>query len=178
MQFQVPQFIETEDKIVGPLSIRQFIYIAVGGGVSAMLFFILQMWLWIVFTIFLLGGAIAIAFVKIEGRPLSRVLFSAFNFYWNPRTYVWQPDHPQVELYKPPAGKKVAPVFKKTEPPPEKPVARKIAEGTALHKNWEALQTGEQMSDKQFIEKKMSGYYEIFQKLAGDRSAARRVDYR
>jgi len=193
MQFQVPQFIETEDKIVGPLSIRQFIYIAAGGAVSAVLFFVLQTWLWIVFSIIFVGGAVAIAFVKIEGRPLTRIILSAFNFYWNPRTYVWQPDHPQVKLYQPPAEKKkkaveplpekkaVLPAEKKEKkvvPPPEKPVDRKIAEGAVLHENWEALQTGEQMSDKQFIEKKMSGYYEIFQKLTGDRDAARRVDYR
>lgn len=67
---------------------------------------------------------------------------------------------------------------KKTALPPQKPVDRKIAEGTTLHKNWEDLQTGEQMSDKQFIEKKASEYYEIFQKLTGERNAARRVDYR
>ena len=32
MRFQVPQFIEIEDKIIGPLTIKQFIYIAGGAG--------------------------------------------------------------------------------------------------------------------------------------------------
>ena len=32
MQFQVPQFIEVEDKIFGPLTFKQFIYM--GGGLS------------------------------------------------------------------------------------------------------------------------------------------------
>ena len=35
MQFQVPQFIETEDKVVGPLTLRQFMYIAGAGAASA-----------------------------------------------------------------------------------------------------------------------------------------------
>jgi hypothetical protein len=184
MQFQVPQFIETEDKIVGPLSLRQFIYVAVGAGLSGMLFFVLQMWLWIVFTVFLVGGAIAIAFIKIEGRPLSRIIFSAMNYYWSPRTYVWQPEHPQIETYKPPKEKKgkfVSPA----KPAAQRPAAanpavyrEKIAEGTTLHEKWAALQTGDLMSDKQFVEKKVSSRYEIFQKMSGERDAARRVDYR
>ncbi|TSC61742.1 MAG: SsrA-binding protein, partial [Parcubacteria group bacterium Athens0416_74] len=32
MQFQVPQFIEVEDKIVGPLTFKQFVFIAGGLG--------------------------------------------------------------------------------------------------------------------------------------------------
>ncbi len=173
MQFQVPQFIETEDKIVGPLSLRQFFYVGAGAGISALLFFILQTWLWIILAILLVGGSIAVAFVKIEGRPLPKVIFSAFNFYWNPQTYVWQPEHPQLQ---------------RKEEPQEKPEHRKqakvgaalakIAAGAALHKSWQVLQTGGRMSDKQFTENKMYGRYQIFKKLAGDRNAARRVDYR
>ena len=34
MQFQTPQFIETENKIIGPLTLKQFFYLAVGFGVS------------------------------------------------------------------------------------------------------------------------------------------------
>ena len=33
MQYQVPQFIETEDTIIGSLTLRQFIYLAVGGSI-------------------------------------------------------------------------------------------------------------------------------------------------
>ena len=32
MRFQVPQFIEVEDKIFGPLTLKQFIYVFGGGG--------------------------------------------------------------------------------------------------------------------------------------------------
>jgi len=169
MQFQVPQFIETEDKIVGPLSLRQFIYVGVGVGISGMLFFILQFWLWVIIAVILIGGSVAIAFVKIGGRPLAKVVLSAFNFYWKPQTYVWQPEHPQLERSKAPAETKV---------PARNTVIEKIAEGTALHKSWEDVQTGKKMSAKQFTEQKMSGRYEIFRKLMGDREAARRVDYR
>ena len=39
MQFQVPQFIDVENKIIGPLSLRQFLYLAGAGLISFMLFF-------------------------------------------------------------------------------------------------------------------------------------------
>jgi hypothetical protein len=170
MQFQVPQFIETEDKIVGPLTLKQFIIVGVGVGLSGMLYFVLQTWLWIILSVFLVGGAGAMAFVKIQGRPLLRVIMSAFNFYWSPQTYVWQPEHPRLASL--PREKAAGgPVFGGA-------TLEKIAQGMALHKSWEKLQTGERMSDKQFTEQKMYGRYQIFQKLAGDRQAARRVDYR
>ena len=135
--------------------------------------------------------------MKIEGRPLSNVLFSAASFYWKPQTYVWQPEHPQLQVHKEPPHKTQAEVkipFKKVLPakvnpqkkiaapekamPTREAVAQRVVEGGALRKSWEDMLTGKKMSDKQFTEQKMSGRYEIFQKLAGDRDAARRVDYR
>ena len=34
MMFSVPQFIDVEDKIIGPLTLKQFIYLAGGAGLS------------------------------------------------------------------------------------------------------------------------------------------------
>lgn len=167
MQYQVPQFIETEDKIVGPFSIRQFIYVAVGVGISGMLYFVLQTWLWAIFAAILIGGSLAISFIKVQGRPLIRVISSGLRFYWTPQTYVWQPEHP------------VLPHRAMPEREPEgSPVLQKIAEGMALHKSWQNLQTGEKMSATQLTDERMYGRYQIFQKASGERQAARRVDYR
>jgi hypothetical protein len=167
MQFQVPQFIETEDKIVGPLSLRQFIYVGVGVGIAAILYFILQTWIWVILAFIFVGGSVALAFVKVEGRPLVNVVVSAFNFYWHPQTYVWQPEH-QVQQKA-----KEEPVKK-----PETGTLQKIAEGMALHKSWQHVQTGEKISDKEFTERKMYGRYQILQKVSGERREAKRVDYR
>ena len=67
MQFQVPQFIETEDKIVGPFTLRQFMYVAGAGLGSAILYFTVATWLWLILTIVLLGGAVGVAFIKVGG---------------------------------------------------------------------------------------------------------------
>jgi hypothetical protein len=64
----------------------------------------------------------------------------------------------------------------------ELPPIQTIAQGNSLHKSWENLQTGtpetKEISDRQFVEKKMAERYQIFQRDSGDRMAARRVDYR
>lgn len=171
MQYQVPQFIETEDKVVGPFSLRQFIYVGVACLISAIFYFAVATWLFIIVAIILVGGALALSFVKVEGRPLISVLVSAGNFYWKPQTYIWQPEHqaitPNTHTQKKESGLSAA-------------ILEKIAAGSSLHKKWENVQTGEtqKTSDRQFIERKMNERYQIFQKLAGDRDAARRVDYR
>lgn len=89
-QFQVPQFIETESKIVGPLTLKQFLYLGVAGLLSFFLFFVLQTFFWIVITIILGLIAASFAFIKYNGRPLTSILKSAFFYYWNPRLYLWK----------------------------------------------------------------------------------------
>src|SRR5690348_6765362 len=158
MQFQVPQFIETEDKIVGPLSLRQFIYVGVGVGIAGVLYFLLQTWLWAILAAIIIGFAAAVSFIKIQGRPLIRVLTSGFNFYWKPQTYVWQPEHPTLQLHPQPE-----------QPSGEAVSLQKIAEGMALHKSWQSLQTGEKVSAAQLTDQKMYNRYQIFQKVSGQR---------
>jgi hypothetical protein len=219
MQFQVPQFIETEDKIVGPLSLRQFAYLGAGGILSALLYFFTQTWLWAIGSVIIFSIVIAFAFVKIQGRPFANVLISAFHFYWKPQTYVWQPEHPVAALAKEKAeteaGKsaleeilsraagaranvrgKIDAMRTNTarpathlaaeieaKPVEKQPISREtVKAGSALHKSWEDVQTGaafaKKNSDKQFLDKKMSERYQIFRQIAGDRNAAKRVDYR
>jgi hypothetical protein len=175
MQFQVPQFIETEDKIVGPLSMRQFIYVAIAGGLSAMLYFSVGGFVWIFGSIIIFALAGALCFIKIEGRPFLDVMLAAANFYWKPQMYVWQPEHPTVRMAK----KRAVPhePFKEAVANATK---QKLAASSALHKTLAELQTGERgrESDKQYLEHQMETRYQIFRKETGDRRAARRVDYR
>jgi hypothetical protein len=173
MQYQVPQFIETEDKIVGPFSLRQFAYVGVAALVSGICYFVLQTWLFAIVALILVGGALALSFVKINGRPLLKIATSALSFYWKPQMYVWKPEHPVVQPHAAPAHIAVR----------ELPPIQAIAQGNSLHKSWENLQTGtppvgKPQSASQFIEKKMTERYQIFQRQSGERSAARRVDYR
>ncbi len=90
MRFVVPQFIEHEAKIIGPLTFSQFIYVGMAGGVCFALYFILPFIFFIVASIILLGGALAMAFLRINGRPLLSVLGSFLKFNVMPKMYLWK----------------------------------------------------------------------------------------
>lgn len=170
MQYQVPQFIETEDKVVGPFSIRQFAYVGVAALISGIAYFILQTWLFAIVALILIGGSLALSFVKINGRPLTKIATAAFNYYWKPQMYVWKSERPVAQRHTAPTALR------------ELPPLESIVSGNSLHKSWENLQTGtpggQMESARQFIEKKMGERYQIFQRESGERAAARRVDYR
>jgi len=165
MQFQVPQFIETEDKVVGPFTLRQFMFVGGAGVASAILYFTVATWLWFLLTIILLGGAVGVAFVKVAGRPLGNVIFSALGFYWNPQTYIWK-------------SEENAAIMRRENQEEGGISLEKIITGAALHKRWENLQTGQKSPEDKTIENKMNTRYQIFRKISGARDAARRVDYR
>ncbi len=98
MQYQVPQFIETETKIVGPLTLKQFLYIGVAALISFFLFFILQLWLWFIVAAILGTAAAALAFIKFNGRPLPVILKSMAMYFWKPRMYLWQREEAAPKL--------------------------------------------------------------------------------
>lgn len=96
MRFEVPQFIEVEDKIVGPLTWRQFIYIAGGAGLLIVFYFSLPF----IFFVMIGGpiGALAgfLAFHKVNNRPFSHFLESVFHFITHGRLYLWHKEHEQT----------------------------------------------------------------------------------
>lgn len=170
MQFQIPQFIETEDRIVGPFTLKQFIYLVDTVGVAAILFFVLDFIIWFFVAVPLAALGVALAFIKVNGRPFIGVVMSAARYYWEPRLYIWQQEHPKVNL---------------ETKAKEKSSLENIVEGIALKNAWQQVQTGSAASKispfqvgatRAFAHTKER--YEAFRKLSGERSAARRVDYR
>lgn len=89
MQFQVPQFIEVEDKIFGPLTFKQFVYVGGGLGLSYILFRVLPILLALPLIAGILGLAIALAFLKYNGRPFILAVESGFFFMLHPKLYLW-----------------------------------------------------------------------------------------
>lgn len=91
MQFRVPQFIDLEDKIVGPLTLKQFAYILGAGGFGFLLWTFIPIKFVAVLLILPVSGLfIALAFVKINERPFIEVLESAVNFYSGSKIYTWR----------------------------------------------------------------------------------------
>lgn len=165
MQFQVPQFIETEDKIVGPFSVRQFLYVAGAGAVSFVFYFTVQTWLWIVASLFLFGIAVTLAFVRVNGRPMIHVFGAALRFLWQPQTYVWQPENPRLPKSEATLRPLAAPGFS----------LENVLSGLALRNVWQKLQASTKTPPKPGRAKER---FEVFRRMTGERKAARRVDYR
>ena len=67
MQFQVPQFIDIEDKIFGPLTAKQFFYLAGGGALIFIMYVFLQFWLVILLGVPVAALSLSLAFLKING---------------------------------------------------------------------------------------------------------------
>ena len=91
MEFQVPQFIEVEDKIFGQLTLKQFLYLAGGGGLSFLLYSMIgNLMISIIPIIVVIGIVSAMAFYKVNNRPLINVMESAFKYYFGSKLFIWK----------------------------------------------------------------------------------------
>jgi hypothetical protein len=99
MRFQLPQFIETETKLVGPFTLKQFIWIAVGGAIIYISYLMFGLSIWF-FIIAVLGGGIclALAFAKIDGIPLLSYIVYAINFTISPRRYLFRKNSDKIDI--------------------------------------------------------------------------------
>mgnify|MGYP001607795498 CR=1 FL=1 len=156
MQFQVPQFIDVENKIVGPLTLKQFLYLAAAVIIIFILFLILKIGAWLIFSIIIGGVAAAFAFIKYNGRPLNVFFTSVLNYLWRPRVYIWQKT--QEAPLKGDLSRLQLQIETSTQPIPkrERGLFKSILEG---------LRGKEEK-------------FEIIRKLTGQQEVARRIDYR
>ncbi len=90
MRFQVPQFIEVEDKIFGPLTFKQFIYLAGGGGMIAILFTLLPKILAFFVSLPILAVALALAFYRVNNRPFISTMESFFKYLITSKLFIWK----------------------------------------------------------------------------------------
>lgn len=93
MRFQVPQFIETETKVVGPLTWKQFIWVALGVGLLLMFFrFLTGFWL-IFVSMIVIAVFGALAFLRIEEMSLIEYLMKALGFALGPKRYLFKKEN-------------------------------------------------------------------------------------
>jgi hypothetical protein len=110
-QFTVPQFIEHEPKIVGPLTFKQFIFVGIAGAICFVLYFTIPFYIFLLATIVLMLGGFALAFVKVGGQTLPNILKNFFVFSLSPKIYLWK----KKEVGLPPKIIKVKKVAPKEE---------------------------------------------------------------
>ena len=88
-QFLVPQFIDVEPKIIGPITVRQFIIMIVGFILIFIEYKTLTFWVFIFSAVLTFGVFGTIAFLKINGRPFHFFLLNVVETLKRPRLAVW-----------------------------------------------------------------------------------------
>lgn len=96
MKYQVPQFIEVEDKIFGPFTFKQFIYLIGGAGVCFMAYKLLPMF----WAVLVMAPAVAVscslAFYRPNNRPFIDTVEAAFNFFMTTKLYIWHKEDKKI----------------------------------------------------------------------------------
>jgi len=98
MAIKIPQNIDKEDKLIGPLTLKQFLYILGGGGVT---FIVYQYYLqgYLFFSEFLMIGivimllALAFAFAKINGATFISFISHVFTYVFSSKRSTWGKDN-------------------------------------------------------------------------------------
>lgn len=111
MRFEVPQFIEIEDKIIGPLTWKQFVYLAGGAGMLVILYLTLPVMLFLLFGLPLGILAASLAFHKINNRPFSIFLEAVLSYAGKAKLYLWKKEEMQS-------------VIERSEAPAESPATK------------------------------------------------------
>jgi len=99
MRFRVPQNIDMQDRIVGPLTMTQFVEAIVGAGLAYGAFTSLPAPLSIMAAIFIALLTFAIVFIKINERPFLTFVGHVAVFMGGPKKMVWhQADKPNIRV--------------------------------------------------------------------------------
>lgn len=109
MQFKVPQFIEMESKIIGPLTFKQALYVGGAGGISYVLIKFLPTLLAVplIGVVALFGWALAFFPTQKFGKPFVEITEAWFRYLTRGQLYIWRrsaqkPPIPAAEEEHPP----------------------------------------------------------------------------
>lgn len=90
MQYQVPHFLETEQRIWGPFTFTNFVIIVGIGLVLGVLYFLgINFVLWVSLVVICAAITLSLMFGSYNGRNLSIVVIDIFNHLFRSRRYTW-----------------------------------------------------------------------------------------
>ena len=91
-QFLVPQFIDVEPKILGPLTLRQFIIAVVGIVFAVIAYKFADLSLFVVEFIIIAVFVILFAFIKVNGQPFHYFLLNILQVLIGSNIRIWEKD--------------------------------------------------------------------------------------
>lgn len=97
-RIKIPQNVEREDRIVGPLTVRQFLFALAG---AAVIYLVFQLWntgalptyIFLPLEVVALALALLFVFFKFNDKNFAQFLVIAFQHSVRPKTYLWQKDN-------------------------------------------------------------------------------------
>ncbi len=121
MQFKVPQDVQREDTIIGPITLKQLAILGVGGGIAYIIYislaanFFIEIWLPPIAIILIL--TLSFAFLKIHNLPFYEFLMHLIEYHVLPkkRTWIQGSGYPFVSSFQKEQMKKKETKTKKTE---------------------------------------------------------------
>ena len=119
MRFEVPQFIDVKEKIVGPLTAPQLLFLGGGAGGAYIAIRSLPSILGYGVALLAIGVAVLLAFGQFNGRPFPVMLYAICMHFIRPRKYLWQftdsntkrnekDNHPDTPITHPGSGQSVS----------------------------------------------------------------------
>ena len=107
MQFKVPQFLAIEDKIFGPFTFKEFVYLAGGAGLCFVLYKLLGLLIGIIPILIVGGFALMLTFYKPNNKPFANMIESGLKYFTQSKLYIWKKHTPaQKTAQGAPGGEK------------------------------------------------------------------------
>ena len=90
MRFQVPQFLEIEDKIFGPFTFKEFVYLAGGAGLCFVLYKLLGFAIGIIPILAVAGISLLLTFYRPNDKPFINMVEAGLTYFMQSKLYIWK----------------------------------------------------------------------------------------
>ena len=98
-QYKVPQDVEADDKLIGPFSFRQFVYLMITAGLGGLAFLLFNIFpLLVIIPIPFMLFFIILALPLKKDQPMETYLSAIVSFYMKPRTRLWEPGQGETTI--------------------------------------------------------------------------------
>ncbi len=115
MLFGTPQFIDVEDKIVGPFTGKALLWMFILGVILLILWNVVTQGVFFAIAIPLALFFLALAFYRPYNQSLITFIFSAGMFFFRPKVYVWKKEGRKAQKSAPKEVSKSGPAPEKKE---------------------------------------------------------------
>lgn len=90
MRFEVPQFINLEDKLFGPFTFMQSLYLVGGGGIVFSIHKLFPSFVTVLVGIPIAAFSLALVFYKPNGRPFMKMVEAFIIYLFTQKFYLWR----------------------------------------------------------------------------------------